>query len=440
MALGGGTFIAENKALPGTYINFISASKASATISDRGFAALPMELDWGVDSGVLEIAVDDFNTNSQEIIGYDYTSDKIKGLRDLFLHTQTLYIYRLNGNGTKAANTYATAKYSGIRGNDITVIVTNDVDNEGKFIVEVQFGNDIVFEQDNAVSTDDLAENKYVDWIAGVALEATAGLPMTGGKNKDVDGSDHQAALNALESVPFNTLGCLSNDPTIKSLYAQYCKTQRDSVGKKLQVVIYNQSTDYEGVINLKNDVDTSKDTTSNVYDLVYWATGASAGCTINQDLTNTTYDGEYTVKADYTQSELTQFLAAGFFTFHKVGTEIRVLDDINSFVSFTDAKNEDFGSNQVIRVIDNISNDWASIFNTQFLGKVPNDEIGRVALKNDFYDYLLQLANIRVLQNVSYDLFTITEGEKQNDVMCVVNAIDIVGVMKKLYLTIYIA
>lgn len=45
MALGGGTFTAQNKELPGAYINFVSAASASAALSDRGIATMPLELD-----------------------------------------------------------------------------------------------------------------------------------------------------------------------------------------------------------------------------------------------------------------------------------------------------------------------------------------------------------------------------------------------------------
>ena len=47
MALGGGTFLTQNKVLPGAYINFVSAAKASATLSDRGYAAMGIELELG---------------------------------------------------------------------------------------------------------------------------------------------------------------------------------------------------------------------------------------------------------------------------------------------------------------------------------------------------------------------------------------------------------
>lgn len=42
MAIGGGTFTSQNKALPGAYINFISASRADAALSDRGSAAMAL--------------------------------------------------------------------------------------------------------------------------------------------------------------------------------------------------------------------------------------------------------------------------------------------------------------------------------------------------------------------------------------------------------------
>ena len=45
MALGGGTYLTQNKVLPGAYFQFISKAIASATLSDRGVAAMALELD-----------------------------------------------------------------------------------------------------------------------------------------------------------------------------------------------------------------------------------------------------------------------------------------------------------------------------------------------------------------------------------------------------------
>lgn len=60
MGLGGGIFLVQNKVLPGTYINFVSAARASENLSDRGYAALAMELDWGVTKKYLQLKMQTF--------------------------------------------------------------------------------------------------------------------------------------------------------------------------------------------------------------------------------------------------------------------------------------------------------------------------------------------------------------------------------------------
>ena len=156
--------------------------------------------------------------------------------------------------------------------------------------------------------------------------------------------------------------------------------------------------------------------------------------------MTNSVYDGEYTVKADYTQTELKQAIKAGELTFHKVGDDVRVLDDINSFTSWTVEKNQDFCSNQTIRVIDNWANDVALIFNQRYLGKIQNDKLGRIAFKNELVDYAMQLQDIRAIENVDEENdFTVLEGKTKNDVL-VYAMLQIVGVMKKLYMQVTIA
>ena len=76
----------------------------------------------------------------------------------------------------------------------------------------------------------------------------------------------------------------------------------------------------------------------------------------------------------------------------HLVGDQTRVLTDINTFVSVTDEKSVDFSSNQVMRVLDQIANDIASLFNSKYLGKVQNDASGRVSLWSDIVAHHTQL------------------------------------------------
>ena len=60
MALGGGNFLTQNKILPGSYINFVSVSAATAVLSDRGICTMPLELDWGPDEEVFTVTNEDF--------------------------------------------------------------------------------------------------------------------------------------------------------------------------------------------------------------------------------------------------------------------------------------------------------------------------------------------------------------------------------------------
>ena len=121
MALGGGTFTVQNKELPGAYINFVSAAKAAAALSDRGICTMALELDWGREDQVFEVTSGDFQKNSLKIFGYPYTDPKLKGLRDLFLNAKTLYAYKLTSGGKKAENSLARALYGGTRGNAIKI-------------------------------------------------------------------------------------------------------------------------------------------------------------------------------------------------------------------------------------------------------------------------------------------------------------------------------
>lgn len=433
MGLGGGTFLVQNKVLPGAYINFVSAARASANLSDRGYAALALELDWGVDGEVFTVENADFQTDSLKIFGYDYTSPKLKGLRDLFLNAKTLYGYRLN-SGIKAENTYATAKYSGIRGNDLRIIVSANVDEPTKFDVTTMLDMVIVDNQTVSASSG-LVDNDFAVFKKTPTLEVTAGMPLTGGTNGTVVGTAYQTFLDKVEAYSFNTLGCLSTEETVKSLFVAFTKRLRDEMGVKFQTVLYNKTADHEGIINLKNAV---LDEGANGADLIYWLTGASAGCAVNKSNQNKLYDGEFEVYTNYKQSQLAAAIKAGEFVFHKVGEEIRVLDDINSFTSVTVDKNDDFQSNQVMRVLDQIGNDIAVLFNTRYLGKVQNNDAGRIAFWNDLVSYNKQMEQIQAIENFVSDDLKVEKGNDKKSVT-VTNPVTPVAAMAKLYMTVIV-
>lgn len=434
MALGGGTFVTQNKDLPGAYINFISAASANAALSERGIATMPLDLDWGVDGEIFEVTNGDFQKNSMEIFGYEYTNDKLKGLRDLFLNTKTLYAYKLTSGGVKAANDFATALYTGVRGNDIKITIQKNADDARLFDVKTVVGTTVVDEQTVAKAAD-LVANKFVTW-KDAELTVTAATPLSGGSNGTVDGAAYQAYLDKIESYTYNTMGVVVTDETTKTLFASFVKRLRDEMGIKFQLVLYNKAADYYGTINVKNKV---TDEGWSEASLVYWVTGVSAGCEVNKSNQNKVYNGEFTVDTNYTQNQLAAAIKAGEFTLHKVGSDVRVLEDINSMVTTSDTQGDIFKDNQTIRVIDQIANDIAVLFNTKYLGVVPNDNAGRTSLWSDIVKHHQQLNDIRAIEDFADSDVSVAQGNTKKSVV-VTDAVTVVNAMGKLYMTVTVA
>ncbi|MBO7712167.1 MAG: phage tail sheath family protein [Methanobrevibacter sp.] len=429
MGLGGGTFVTVGeKTLPGSYINFVSASRANFALSERGYVAIPLELDWGEEQKVVTLSLDDFRNNSLTVFGYNFSDDAMKPLREIFRHAQTVYFYRL-GTGTKAASTMATAKYAGTRGNKLKVVTTAIISGETTTGYTVKtFLDDILVDTQEisgaTATTDDLAGNDFVDWIAEVSLSAGT-VNLSGGANATITSGNYSSFLAAIEPYSFNVIGYAGTDSAIKALFAAFTQRLRDSLGIKFQCVLYQYATaNYEGVVSVENNSDA-----------VYWTVGALAGCAVNKSVTNAKYDGEYEISTNYTQEQLETALKSGKFVFHKVGEDVRVLEDINTLTTFTEEKSEDFKENQTIRVIDQIGNDIAAIFNTRFLGIIPNDNSGRAALWNEIVKHHSNLQAIGAIENFSGDNVTVQEGNTKRSVV-VNDVITPINCMTQLYMT----
>ena len=439
--LGGGKFQTQNKLLVGSYINFVSAKDASINVSDRGYCAVALDLDWGAD-GMVELTTESFQKDAKKLLGYDYTHEKMKPLREVFKNASVAYVYKLNGTGAKkATSALATAKYAGVRGNEIGILVETNVDDDAKFDVYTLIDS-VEVDRQIVAKYADLKSNDYVDFNIADATLAPKTQPeyLTGGANgSEATGAEHTAFLTLAESYAFNTLACNSADKTIIDLYIAYTKRMRDEVGIKFQTVVYGKAGEveidpnYEGVIVVDTAVISDGVPAHNG---VFWVAGASAGCVINKTNTNKKYDGEYKFELNATKTELEDAIKSGKFVFHRVGDEARVLVDINSLVEYDMEKSADFSDNKAIRILDQIGNDVALEFNTNFLGKIPNDAAGRISFWNALDNYGKKLQNLRAIQEWDNTLLKISEGETKTSVV-VDMVVNVVGTMEKLYMTV---
>jgi len=411
MALGGGTWLVQNKILPGSYINFSSIAKASATLSDRGYAAAPFDLSWGPENEVFAVTSGEFQKNSKAIFGYSYDHPKMLALREIFLHATTVYCYRLGLGAVKASNDFATAKHPGVRGNDISTVIAPNVDDDTLWDVTTYLDG-IAQDTQTVAEAADLVGNTWVDFKKTATLEGTAGAPLTGGKDvESITGDSHQSFLDKIEAYAFNALCCPAADPTIVRLYATYTQRVRDEVGAKFQLIAWKPSTvDYEGTIGVWNTATHPSIEDVDEHAIVYWATGAQAGVAVNKSLTNAKYDGELILETD-----------------------------INTLLTLSDTKGEVFQSNQTIRVCDQIANDIAVLFNERYVGVVPNDASGRSALWGDITHYMKQLEDIRAVENFDPDSVTCEQGDRKKAVLVIVNGLNIINAMAQLYMSVII-
>jgi hypothetical protein len=119
----------------------------------------------------------------------------------------------------------------------------------------------------------------------------------------------------------------------------------------------------------------------------------------------------------------------------HNVNSDIRVLEDINTMVTTTDDCGDIFKDNQTIRVIDQLGNDDAVLFNTKYLGVVPNKASGRTSLWSDLKQIREELQTAGAIENFTDADLTVEQGDTKKSVV-VTGTIEVVNAMGKLYMT----
>ena len=430
MALGGGTFVTQNKTIPGAYINFVTTATGATVFGERGVVALGDSFNWG-SNDIFEVTAEDFYKNSMALFGYDALDGKMIGIRDVFKNAKKIYVGRIKGNNAKKAScTFGEAKYTGTRGNDIKIAVYSDPDDSSYKNVYTYVGTTVVDTQ-RVKTMAELKDNNFVVWKSDATLTNTASMPMTGGTNGATTGQAVQSFLDDISGYSFNAITVISDNESINQLVAEYTKRMRDTIGKKFQSIVHNYFADYEGVINIDPYAVSEED-----YLVAYWVAGAVAGCEINESLTNKVYDVEIEIDSLYTQSQLENKIKSGEFVFHRVGDKMRVLKDINSFVNVTTEKGKMFQNNQTVRICDQIASDVAVLFEEYYMGKVPNDTSGRNSLWADLVKYHEKLVNIRALDEFDEEAISVEMGDSKNSVV-IYEKICPVNSMEQLYMKV---
>lgn len=168
MALGGGTFTAQNKVLPGTYVNVISRNSIKNN-TESGVVAMPICLDWGPDDKIFEVTADEFEKVALEVFGRSPYDGNLINVREVFKHASKGLFFKINNNGAKAGCKYADAKCKGSKGNSIKIVIKKNIDQTEKYDVSTYMDTTLVDIQ-TVASSGELKDNAFIEWKESLML------------------------------------------------------------------------------------------------------------------------------------------------------------------------------------------------------------------------------------------------------------------------------
>ena len=444
--MAGGTWTSQNKVLPGVYIRFKTTTPLGLTVGERGTVTICEPMSWGPVGQVTTVTPDMDLTG---ITGYDITAPQNRFIREIFKGTNrtsaptSLLLYRPTGTSSSQATVTegvltATALYPGARGNDITIVITELTDPESTFTVSTVVDGAIV-DQQTATQVSDLVANDWVTWSGTGALTATVGAPLTGGADGTVQSAAYSAYLTAIEPYKFDVMIYDGDDSSVLTALQSFIKRVNNDNGQYCQLVaaeVTNPDTQY--IINVNSPATLSDGTQLTPQQACWWFGGASAGAKYNESLTFASYPGAVSTEMQ-TQTQAAAAIQAGELIFFAEDGVVKVWQDINSLVTFTEEFGKPFRKNRVMRLISTIANDVYAQFSQSFIGVVNNNEQGRGRFKTAIVGYLQEIQGNQGIQNFDSDDVEVLPGT-DIDAILVNIAIQPVDAVEKIYMTIEVS
>lgn len=442
--MAGGTWSSQNKVRPGVYIRFTSSRGLDLNVGERGVVTICEPMSWGPVGVVQTVEPGD---DMRPYCGYDITAPQARFLNEIFKGTNRtsapyrLYLYRPTASSSAEATATtgvltATAKYPGVRGNDITIVITEDVDDEGSFTVSTVVDN-VIQDEQTAETVADLVANDWVTWSGTGALAATVGAPLTGGADGTVASSAYSAYLTAIEPYKFDVMIYDGTDTTVQDAMVAFVKRLADENGQYSQLCAANLTNpDSRYVINVCSGVTLNDGTELTAAQTCWWAGGAEAGAQYNESLTYASYPGAIACNPIMTNSQYIDAINDGKLVLFADDNVVKVETDINSLVTYTTDITSIYRKNRVMRLCNTIANDVYQQFSDGYIGVVNNNEQGRAMFQSAIVGYLLDIQANQGIQNFEPEDVEVLPGD-DIDAIVVNIVIQAVDSVEKIYLTI---
>ena len=442
--MAGGIWTSENKTIPGVYINVKSQPSVTANVGDKGIVAIAKALSWGPVGEVMEITP---GTDVTPYIGYDISTEQAQFLREMMKGSDVtsgpmkILLWRSAGpDGTKATatigNLTATAKYPGIRGNDIFVSVAAVPDNEDTFEISTVVSGTMVDTQ-TVTAISGLQNSAWVDFSGTGAITANAGTALSGGVDPTASAADDAAFMTAIEAYDWDIIAYDGDSATVKDAYIAFVKRLNEAVGRKCQMVAANiPAANTKYAISVQNGVKLADGSELTAQNAVWWVAGAEAGAMYYQSLTYAQYPGAISANPKLTDDEAASAVAAGQIAFIDTFGVVKVCSDINTKTTVTPTEGAEFKKNRVMRVVMQLCNDIYEHFSNYFIGKVDNNDPGRNLLRGWIVGYCNEMMANNGIQNFVAEDVEVLPGAEIDAVLININ-IQPVDAIEKLYITV---
>lgn len=444
--MAGGTWTSQNKVLPGVYIRFKTGQALGLTVGERGVVTICEPMSWGPVGVVNTVTL---TTDMTPLTGYDITAPQNRFLQEIFKGTNrtsaptTILLYRPTASSSAQATVTtgeltATAVYPGARGNDITIVITELTEPESTFTVSTVVDGAIV-DQQTAAQISELVANDWVTWSGTGALAATTGAALTGGADGTVQASAYSTYLTAIEPYKFDVMIYDGSDSTVQTALLAFIERVNENNGQYCQLVANGLTNpDSRYVINSNSPVTLSDGTELTAQQVAWWLGGAEAGAKYNESLTYATYPGAVSTTMNTNDQFISDINDGLLDLFAEDGT-VKVMQDINSLVTYTEDIGKVYRKNRVMRLCNTIANDIFRQFSANFIGVVNNNEAGRARFQAAIVGYLQQIQDNQGIQNFTADDVEVLAGT-EIDAIVVNVAIQAVDSVEKVYLTLEIS
>ncbi|AEE95784.1 phage tail sheath family protein [Mahella australiensis] len=432
--MAGGTWTAsEPKVRPGFYINFQAAATAQIGGGPRGIVVMPVKANWGPVRQFVEI------TNEKELVDA-YTASAANGatayteIRFALLGAPRKVLgYRLaDASAAKASITLKdtaatpanvltlTTKYETDR--PFKVTVRENVVDANKYDIVLHEDTVLLYVftfdkgasvADNAVAAiNNDAGNKWITAAKVAAgngsLALVSSQPFAGGNSgiSGITNTDYTNALTEFEGITFNvlTLDGISDSSLQASIKEWVDRVRND--GKKALAVVGGSADDdqdvaagnarsagfnHEAIVNVT--VGGMLDGISySSAEIAPYIAGLIAGQKLNESITYHVTPFEDVTKK-LTNSEVIASLQAGSLVLVNDGEKVIIEQGINTLTSLSEDQNNQWKKIRAIRVMDAINDDLLKAARDSYIGKVTNNDDGKVALISACKQYMEKLA-----------------------------------------------